>query len=187
MHNKIAIVGTFNTGKTTLFNALSKHPDFANYTFCSEPARAYLDKNNLDINEVNTNPWQLFTFQEHCFLEHIKRLTSQDIPWISDSSIYDNLAYAKCNLTPEQYQQVANQVTFAECMYDVIFYLPIEFDLSKADAADNRVADVEYQKAIDQNIKDLLTDNVPSAKIITLTGSVDERILQIKNVLKLCL
>lgn len=59
--------------------------------------------------------------------------------------------------------------------YDLIFYLPIEFDIVDDGI---RSIDKELQRLVDTEIKGLLLNQTNT---ITLSGNIDERLKQISN------
>jgi nicotinamide riboside kinase len=163
---KIAFCGSHGTGKSTLMNELAKLSVFHNYTFIDSISRnlpkGWKDKRS----QAYVNNRYLY---KHLFYRN----------FVSARSFYDAWAYSLENVG----------LTFHFCRfnmgihlikYDFLFYIPIEFNIID----DNyRPIDTEYQKKIDTNLLKLLTyANIP---FYTITGSVEQRLTQIRDIIKI--
>ena len=84
-------------------------------------------------------------------------------------------------LTPEL--DIENLITLFEETKDQVeyfFYIPIEFVFEHGDP--DRLSH-ELQVKIDEVIKDFIEKYIPNEKIVTLTGTVEERLSQISQYL----
>jgi hypothetical protein len=75
----------------------------------------------------------------------------------------------------ELFQQTKHQVEY-------FFYIPIEFDYVIDDERPGGVWQ-ELQVKIDRVIQDFIKEHIPAEKIVTLTGTVEQRLNQISNYL----
>ena len=99
---------------------------------------------------------------------------------ISTRSIVDCIIYSQI-LTPvldikdlvDLFEETKNQV-------ETFFYIPIEFVFSNEDP--DRLSH-ELQVKIDEVIKDFIKKHIPAEKVVTLTGTVEERLEQISKYL----
>lgn len=181
--NKIAIIGTFGVGKTTLLKELAKLPEFKDYHIVKETAREYLESNNLDINDVNADPEQLYQFQKECLKNQWHE--EQHNKFLSDRSVYDSLAYSKLNLSDDKYQELIESVDLNSYKYDLIFYIPIEYPMSQEDIDDNRSPDEDYRARVDREILAQALAHFRPTHIHIITGSVSQRVERVLEVLKL--
>ncbi|MGL4758122.1 MAG: ATP/GTP-binding protein [Patescibacteria group bacterium] len=174
--DRIAIAGTFSTGKTTLFNTIKRDSDVQqlNYSFIQEVPRLLFEKNNLNINKLDglQKEW----FQRVSVQMQIQNELANP-RFIVDYSILDYLAYSrglKCyhELEKKCYQHFQSQP------YSRIFYIPIEFGIE--DDGFRKVSS-EFQFYIDQCI----VEGLDRAGInpIVLTGSVENRMSIFKSYL----
>ena len=169
---KISTTGSQGTGKTTLCEAfIAKYPKFY---YLKETAR-------IEIKKAGKLP-QFMTLEERC--EFQERVLDSQIEqelandsFISDRSVFDVLAYSKGLPSYEELKEKALK-HYSSNKYDVMFYVPIEFDI-EGDA--ERDPNKEHQQEINKNIMDLLREFYLPVKIVT--GTVDERLAIITDVL----
>jgi len=165
---KIALSGSQSVGKTTLANKLNKH---LKLPYIHEVARSMINltkEYNVDYRELKGTDH--FYFQEAILnIQYMLESLYQFTGFISDRSLIDIQAYSK------HYMRASYNV------YDYIIYVPIEFALEQ-DGIRHKGQD--FQKEIDQKIQKLLKQYIPEHKIITVTGSVEERVEQVLKAIK---
>jgi deoxyadenosine/deoxycytidine kinase len=166
---RIAIVGSFSTGKTTLAEAVAEPLDLPLLPEVAREVAALGFKLDKDATpEVET-----LIFLRQLYNE----MTHQD--FVGDRSLIDVMAYAGWVLD--------NQVRRKEfalweaCLgiaehhlrsqYTHVFYLPIEFEIVPDGL---RPMDPGFQKEIDERVLGLLDQH--AIRYETLTGSVPERV-----------
>ncbi|MGI9022068.1 MAG: AAA family ATPase [Acidimicrobiales bacterium] len=166
---KIAFVGSFSTGKTTLANLFAKEWD---YPLLPEVAREVVELGfPLDQNATAETETLIFLKQW--------RAESMHEHFVADRSIYDVLAYADWVMEharaprKEDHLWIESRqlaVTDLRARYDHVFYLPIEFPIVLDGL---RPDDTAFQADIDGRIRRLLE----SADVAyeTLTGTVEAR------------
>lgn len=170
---KIAITGAQGVGKTTLAKQINK--DYPDFQILPEAARlAALLGYNLD--ETATTETELWLIAKQIELEN------GEGKWIADRSCIDLFAYIH-HLFPEE----STLIEFATktlvprfSKYDLVLYLPNGQFAIEDDGV--RTLDVEFQKAVDKRIRDILKEHkIPFIKIV---GSPQERLKKVKKLLK---
>jgi thymidylate kinase len=196
---KIAIIGTHGTGKTTLLNELVKMPELQNYKVISEIPRKYLEQNNLQIQDVLDSEELSNQFQAHNWTEQWEqegRMFDQDteINFISDRSLFDVMAYAMCSNHTETRrigERCYEELTRSRIEYDLLIYVPIEWEMSQEDIGNNRCNSEEYRKEIDKKIFTLVNDLISSNEhdygcstvLVEVKGSVEERLENVRELI----
>ena len=168
---KIGFCGTMSVGKTTLVNSLKSLPEFNNYEFRTERSK-YLMSLGIPLNTDSTLKGQTVFLSERS-----AELMQKDI--ITDRTVLDVMAFAHCS-NSMNYVEKENFIQLAACLiheYDYIFYVSPE----GVEIEDNgvRETDAEYRDAIDKKIKSIIQMFRGNAPVIK--GTVEERILQVKN------
>ena len=169
---KILLTGTQSTGKSTVLK------EFENdgWDVITEVVRN-LSKEGIKINEMGDEEGQMKIFDTY------KELLNGNKIYISDRGLTDVAAYTwylvcKGKVHPSiLWKQLEDIDDFFENNRDVLVcYFPIEFPVVDDGV---RSVDEEFRKQIDNYIKDILdTREIP---YITVTGTVEERVNQIKN------
>ncbi|MFP5225526.1 MAG: AAA family ATPase [Actinomycetota bacterium] len=169
MEPRIAIVGSFSTGKTTLAEAAAGP---LGLPLLPEVAREVASEGfQLDKDATPEVETLIFLRQYRNEMQHRT--------FVSDRSLIDVMAYAAWVLENQRRRREFalwdTCVDIAEhrlrTQYTHIFYLPIEFGIVSDGL---RPMDPEFQRDIDQRILGLLDRY--SLKWDTLTGSVEERL-----------
>ena len=166
---RIAIVGSFSTGKTTLAEAIA---DRTRLPLLPEVAREVAAMGfKLDKDATPEVETLIFMRQYHNEMTHAD--------FVGDRSLIDVMAYAGWVLDHQERRkefalwdacvQIARHTLRSQ--YSDVFYLPIEFDIVPDGL---RPMDPEFQADIDGRLTRLLHDN--DIVYETLNGSVDERI-----------
>lgn len=138
---KIAITGSFSTGKTTLAKQLAKK---LRCKLLPEVARQMIAEGyRLDIEA--TPELELLMAERQLDLE-------QEEHWVADRCMIDILAYSMVLFDDDKFLNELNDL-LDKAKYDKIFYTPIEFQI-KDDGI--RSTDIEFQKKVDEAIKEIL-------------------------------
>jgi nicotinamide riboside kinase len=171
---RIGLCGTMSVGKTTLVKALQELPTFKEYKVATERSK-YLSDLGIPLNTDSTLEGQ-FIFMA----ERASELLQEKI--ITDRTVYDVCAFtlsAKSINWLDKVNFVRTAMSLTQ-KYDVIFYVSPE----GVEIEDNgvRTTDPIFRDKIDQIIQETLKE-YPPQKLVTLKGSTEERIKQIKEVL----
>ena len=123
---RVALIGSHNTGKTTVFEMLKQNKDLSHYYFAPEPTHEIVDC-DFKINAESTDCSQLAMLS--IYMENMLPQNS-----IQDRCILDNYVYAAYlnrkgiisnNVVRFIWKKVLNHVK----EYDYFFYFPIKFPL----------------------------------------------------------
>jgi deoxyadenosine/deoxycytidine kinase len=176
MDRKIAIVGSFSTGKTTTAEILARRFDLP---LLPEVAREVVELGfKLDKDASPETETLIFLRQYN------NEISTEE--FVGDRSMIDVMAYAGWVLDnrprTKEFHLWDECVRLAErtlrTAYSHVFYLPIEFPIVLDGL---RPDDPEFQKDIDGRILQLLRTH--DIEYETITGSVVERIEKIEKVL----
>jgi len=163
---RIVFVGAHGVGKSTLFNHPYFKDNFPNHTFVDSISRKFPKDWSSRHRQFYVNSWYLW----HHYIDN---------NYVSARSIFDPWSYTRltCGLTFMFYWF---NIGVRLIKYDYIFYVPIEFELID----DNfRPLDKDYQIQTDREIKLLL--DFYHIKYHTITGTIEERITKIRNIIDL--
>lgn len=178
----ISISGTQSVGKTTLLNELKNHPEFKDYKFVEEATRWILPL-GLPINEESAALSQTLIMSRHLF--NIYKFTDNDNVVADrhplDCLVYSTRLYKTGKISENDLKEFSNVVfnVLRSHSFDVIAYIPIEFDLVDDGV---RSTDVQFRNEIDEYFKGILDafhETFPEyyeRSVVTLTGTVEERI-----------
>jgi nicotinamide riboside kinase len=166
---RIAIVGSFSTGKTTLAEAAAQPLELPLLPEVAREVAAMgfkLDKDATPEVETLIFLRQLYNEMTH---EH----------FVGDRSLIDVMAYAGWVLDNRERSEYSalwdSCVQIAErhlrSQYTHVFYLPIEFDIVPDGL---RPLDPGFQKEIDERVVGLLDRH--AIRFTTLTGTVEQRL-----------
>ena len=173
---RIAIVGSFSTGKTTTAEILARRIDLP---LLPEVAREVVELGfKLDKDASPETETLIFLRQYN------NELSTPE--FVGDRSLIDVMAYAGWVL--DNRPRTKEFYLWDECIklaerrlrtsYSHVFYLPIEFPIVFDGL---RPDDPAFQAEIDERILGLLRGN--DIEFETVTGSVEERIEKIEKVL----
>ena len=172
---KIAFVGSFSTGKTTLANLFARE---WGYPLLPEVAREVVQL-GFPLDQTATAETETLIF-----LKQWRAEASHD-RFVADRSIYDVLAYADWVMEHKDHPRKEDHLWYESrglatmdlrARYDHVFYLPVEFPIVLDGL---RPDSPEFQADIDRRIVDLLkTEDVV---FHTLTGTVEERQAQVRE------
>ena len=168
---KIGFCGTMSVGKTTLVNALRELPEFKDYYFRTERSKHLMDL-GIPLNTDSTLKGQLVFASERA-----AELMQEKI--ITDRTVIDVMAFCELSKSMKIHEKFYLNATLTNLIeeYDVLFYVSPE----GVEIEDNgvRETDADYRNAIDKQIKSLIQMHRENA--ITIKGTVEERIEQVKN------
>jgi len=174
---RIAIVGSFSTGKTTLAEELARRLDLPLLPEVAREIAALGFK--LDKDATPETEALIFLRQFNNELEEPE--------FVGDRSLIDVMSYAGWVLDNQPDRK--EKLLWQECErlaerrfrtnYSHVFYLPIEFPIVLDGL---RPDDPAFQKDIDRRVLNILTSH--DLKYASLTGSVEDRLAQIDDHLK---
>ena len=175
---KIGLCGTMSVGKTTLVNALKKDLDFKNYIFRTERSK-YLNSIGIPLNTDSTLKGQLVFAAERA-----AELMQENI--ITDRTIIDVMAFCALSksMSSAEKQHINGVLWHLIKEYDIIFHID---DLS-VPMEDNGVRETnkDYRLAIHEKISSILgMYRLMPGKVVTISGTTEERIKQIKSTIDL--
>lgn len=176
MDRRIAIVGSFSTGKTTTAEILARRLDLP---LLPEVAREVVELGfKLDKDASPETETLIFLRQYN------NEISTES--FVGDRSMIDVMAYAGWVL--DNRERTKEFYLWDECVrlaertlrtaYSHVFYLPIEFPIVLDGL---RPDDPDFQKDIDERLLHLLRSH--DIDYETVTGSIEERIEKIEKVL----
>jgi nicotinamide riboside kinase len=172
---KIAFVGSFSTGKTTLADLFAKEWD---YPLLPEVAREVVQL-GFPLDQSATAETETLIFLKQWRAEAIHDR------FVADRSIYDVLAYADWVMEHQDGDRKENHLWYESreiaildlrARYDHVFYLPVEFPIVLDGL---RPDNPEFQADIDRRVVELLKG--ADVAFTTLGGSVAERQEQVRR------
>ncbi|MDC3257986.1 ATP-binding protein [Flavobacteriales bacterium] len=168
---KIGFCGTMSVGKTTLVKALKELPEFKDYHFRTERSK-YLMEMGIPLNTDSTLKGQLVFAAERA-----SELMQENI--ITDRTVVDVMAFAELSESMDSAHKHYLNATLYYLIkeYDILFYVSPE----GVEIEDNgvRETNAEYRMAIDNKIKSIT--QMFRRNTITIKGTTEERIKQVKN------
>lgn len=180
---KIALVGTHNTGKTTLFNMMKNDRIFTGYYFVPEQIRE-LHKKGYGINENADDCTQLALALENQYYNLLEKNSFTHEGIVLDRCILDNYIYAKylnnkgivSNKVIKTLEKVLER-TLPAIQY--LFWLRPGFDM---ESDEERSTNKDFQLTIDNMFKEFFEDNKHKYYYRELFGSSKERLEAIKEI-----
>jgi nicotinamide riboside kinase len=171
---KVAFVGSFSTGKTTLANLFAREWELP---LLPEVAREVVEL-GFPLDQSATAETETLIFLRQWIAE------SEHERFVADRSLYDVLAYADWVMEnqPERKEnhlwRASREIATADlrARYDHVFYLPIEFPIVLDGL---RPDDTAFQADVDRRIKHLLDSH--DVRYDTVTGPVEERQAQVRK------
>lgn len=177
---KIGVIGAQGVGKSTLISELVKTEAFCDFTNPPSPTRYLSKEYGFDFSTANTEI-QLATL----YMQQKNTHATHNV--ILDRSVIDNFAYIIYHIrhntysfSPLTYEFILRESIGLAEQLDYVFYLQPEFPLV-ADGVRN--TDRRQQKEINESIQQALQIlQVPNAKVHKISGSVQERVDKIINI-----
>jgi nicotinamide riboside kinase len=173
MDRRIAIVGSFSTGKTTLAEVLARRLDLP---LLPEVAREIVEL-GFKLDKDATPETEALIFMR----QYNNELSTDE--FVGDRSLIDVMAYAGWVLDNQEWRK--EMLLWDECVklaerrlrtgYSHVFYLPIEFPIVLDGL---RPDDPAFQEDIDHRLLKLLHSH--DLEYTTLKGSVEERLEQVE-------
>lgn len=177
MDRRIALIGSFSTGKTTLAELLANE---LNLPLLPETAREVVEL-GFKLDKDATPETEALIFLK----QYNNELSTEE--FVGDRSLIDVMAYAGWVL--DNQPRTKETVLWDECLklaerqlrgnYSHVFYLPIEFPIVLDGL---RPDDPDFQSEIDERL--LRIARTHDIRYVTLKGSIQERMDQIRLVLK---
>ena len=168
---KIGFCGTMSVGKTTLVNALKELPEFKDYHFRTERSK-HLMNLGIPLNTDSTLKGQLVFASERA-----AELMQEKI--ITDRTVIDVMAFCDLSESMKDHEKFYLNAALYYLVdeYDILFYVSPE----GVEIEDNgiRETDANYREAVDEKIKSIV--GMYRRNTITIKGTVEERIKQVKN------
>jgi nicotinamide riboside kinase len=125
---RIVIDGSHCAGKTTLLNMLAAIPELQDFAFTGEIAKRVASESGVVSREQmeellqSHQRYDLFLRTIH---EEQRKQELQQLKFVSDSSLFRNLAYA---IATGRTADLFQPFDFSCHRYDLVLYCPIEFD-----------------------------------------------------------
>ena len=168
---RIGFCGTMSVGKTTLVNALKELPEFKDYKFRTERSK-HLMNLGIPLNTDSTLKGQLVFASERA-----TELMQEKI--ITDRTVIDVMAFCDLSKSMDSSHKFYINATLSYLVkdYDVLFYVSPEG--VKIEDNGIRETNAKYREAIDKKIKSFI--KMYGRNVITIKGTVEERIEQVKN------
>lgn len=180
---RVGICGTGGVGKSTLIKALKEYFEEKQYVINTEITRELKDAGyHINASSKNYNETQLLILGKH-----LSNLIERKM--ISDRCLIDGYAYTEylCHAGKVDVvvrDAVANALEAGIDLYDIILYIPIEFE-TEDDGV--RSTDDLFRRGVDSIIKTYLSEisvNRKNVVVYTITGNVEERIQKIKTIIE---
>lgn len=179
----VCLTGSHSTGKSTLLREFLRKPGYA----CVESVtRDTISSTERRIDDGVTEEGQLAilaAIEEKCKqLYRLDRKAGAEKTYILDRSVFDFMAYSYAFYQKGQISGSAWQMIREHCeewlhLYDLIYYLPIEFGL--VDDGERSV-DEDLRQVVDRRIQDSILWYCPT-KVVRLSGDVSTRVNQIES------
>jgi deoxyadenosine/deoxycytidine kinase len=176
---KIGICGAHGTGKTTLTELISSELKIKSLAKTTTNFWPSVGVNNFELLPPDVRT----VFQNHLLLNHIQTEDEQNTKsndYVTDRTVIDYLAHTILDTTKSASELGIYRTLVNERIknYTHIIYCPIEFEVEERDLR----ADLNKRQDIDTIILNFLNQNYAN-KFLTVTGSVEERMIQIKKFL----
>lgn len=176
---RIAVSGSFSVGKTTVIKGIEQY-------FAAGYRNDIITIGNISRDLVNSGKVKHDKGSEfyHYFLyisEYAKRLVDAKAAIVlHDRTLLDSMAYmiTNGNIPPEFLEMLENLVRWYVKDIDVYFYIPIEIAITEDGV---RSYDEQYRIDVDRKILEYLTRFF--VNYVTLSGTVNQRMLLVKNTL----
>jgi len=177
---KVSMTGSHSTGKTTLAHAVTKiirKRGTSSVGLINEVARRVIAM-GFPLNQDAT----IHSYLHYIWFQLKEERERVEEYVFSDRSLVDLLGYIRTNNDtniPKYFVSMLEELLWREStFFDLYCYLPVEFPLEIDHV---RPSDVEYQKAVDTNIQQILQEYGLPYECIT--GPLDERCKKVVRLL----
>ncbi|MEM1312611.1 MAG: AAA family ATPase [Patescibacteria group bacterium] len=175
---KIAFCGAHGTGKTTLVNRLASE---LNIHAMQRVTREAWE--NFGVEDFEKIPLDARSvFQNYLLLNQIKKEDLyKDQGFVTDRSVLDILCYTELSsdMKGSSFDIFKHLVVERLKNYNHLIYIPIEFEAQKERLRANLDTRSDYDNILKKNLQEL----VGQSNFLVINGSVDERLVQIKEYL----
>lgn len=166
------LIGSHGVGKTTLLREVNKA--FPHYYVTDGFSRpVYKLARMLDFSsrekQIVINELSVWAYQNY--------LNHRDV--ISTRSIIDCIIYSQIIEPDLDLTEIINLFDSTKDQVEYYFYIPVEFEY----IADTDRLSHELQLKIDGVFQDFIQQHIPAEKLVTITGTVEERLNQISKYL----
>jgi len=165
---KIALVGSFCTGKTTIAKSIKKF----GFNHIPDLARA-ISKEGFKLDNNSMLETEMYLLSKAIFYE------KQNDHFVTETPLINILAYSQLTITDPRFIDIVTSQLINH-KYDKILYMPIEFSIIKDGL---RPDNVEIQKKIDEKVINVL--NFLQQEYHIIKGDKKSRILQVKKILNI--
>ena len=169
------LLGSHGTGKTTLLKEVAtKFPEYYVTDGFSRPVTRiskFLEFTN-DEKQFVINELSAWAYQNY--------LTHKNV--ISTRSVVDCIIYSQIVAPNVDIEGMMTLFNETKDQVEYFFYIPVEFDYVIDEERPGGVWQ-ELQVKIDKVIQDFIKEHIPAEKVVTLTGTVEERLEQISKYL----
>lgn len=175
-NKRIAIVGTYCSGKTTLAEIIS---DKYNLKLSGDAFKLEIDQNFTGKSFNNLNDDEAMLIAVRAFKRR-QKFERENTSFISDAGFISELAYYLSSINNEKPifpSLIKNNLEHSEIYTDVL-YLPMEIEFKQDNYRPNNL---KLRKNIDDKIKEILNDKKIS--FTTISGSVSERVEMVEELL----
>lgn len=170
----VGFTGAHGTGKSTLVDRLLKLlPNHRQYLNVQRLLASNLE--NFPVSS-KTNDITQASITSH-FVSELLLMSNL----VADRTLLDAFAYAEASENVLHYAEIESIFCEALKYYDVIFYTPIEFEVIHDGF---RETDEEFRHLIDSLIRKYIKKYDKYIKVITLTGTIEERMETVTNYIK---
>lgn len=168
---KIGLCGSHGVGKTSLIDEFVKlHPDHVSII---EGIRNVVVKYDIQKEYNKGNETLQFIYAYNHIIQ-IQKLTD----FVSDRTLIDNYAYYLSFDFKKKFKSIYEDLVLSNLdNYDVICYIPIEFECEN----DNFRFGKSFQKIIDDCILEII--NNFNIDVVTISGSFENRLNQLEKLL----
>lgn len=177
------LLGAHGTGKSTLVQKFQEtNPDYPIMESMARPLHSGLRQCELEIGRKN----EQIVLNELSIRLHEN--THKVVDSLSTRSLVDQILYNEF-VSPELPTEHMEEIWRRDYKYTgYIFYIPIEFPLVSDESRNGIWSDPEIQRHYDLDVKkfldiEILSGRLKSEQVVTLRGTVEERVEKLSNYL----
>ena len=180
---KIVFTGAQSTGKTTLVHEMQKKPAFNNYNICDNITRHVTAE--ADRLDLQGNQREIF-IQNSIIDTHLFNITLDNFladRCAIDCYVYGMYQYLQKTLDEETRLRMVETLKACVPQYDYIFYIEPEFGVIRDGTRSDDPVFQEIVSYLFCGVIHQLKEELKLKNIFKLTGSVEERLEQIDNII----